>query len=124
MSEVYWLLPIEGPDDNLETKELIPFKFSVTTWSVNAVEKKKFSNNFPIIRSFLRISSHLLKKSLTESFIFSAVKFCENGMISEIYGHSLQGRFQNHVKYLRLTVLLRNIKRGLAVNYFCKNAPS
>lgn len=42
MPEVYRLHPIEDLDDNLGTKELIPFKFSAITWSVNAAEKSKF----------------------------------------------------------------------------------
>ena len=34
---------------------------------------KDFSSNCDQIRSFLQIRSHLLKKSLTENFIFCAV---------------------------------------------------
>ena len=46
--------------------------------SLNTAQKMKFSNKdffskCEQIRSFLRICSHLLKKSLMENFIFCAV---------------------------------------------------
>ena len=39
--------------------------------------KKYFFSKFDQIRSFLRIWSHLLKKSFAENFIFSAVKIID-----------------------------------------------
>ena len=94
MSQVCGLLPIEGLDDNLGTKELIPFKFSVITWPVNAAEKKKFS-----LKDFLR------KCELIHRCLRMSSYLCKNEMISEIYGLSLQRRFLDHVKHLRWRVL-------------------
>ena len=51
-----------------------PFTAQKMKFSVMSV--KNFSK-FDLIRSFLQIWSHLLKKSLMENFIFYAVLFCK-----------------------------------------------
>ena len=46
---------------------------------------KNFFNKCDQIRRKLRISSHLLKKSLMENFIFCTVTLCSNGLVA--YGN-------------------------------------
>ena len=70
---------------------------AMNMWNVNAelptTQKMKFSikdffSKCELILSFLRIWSHLLKKSLKENFIFYAVRF-----IADEKSHSLQFLF-------------------------------
>ena len=57
----------------------------------NTAQKKKFSikhffSKYDQIRSFLRIWSHLLEKSLMQNFIFCAVySICKNYNTKEIW---------------------------------------
>ena len=55
---------------------------------------KDFFSKFDQIHSFLRIWSHLLKKSLMENFIFCAVTLADFALTScELKGKSLQANF-------------------------------
>ena len=51
---------------------------STKQWQIDTAQKMNFSikdffSNYDQIRSFLRISSHLLKKSFVKNFIFCSV---------------------------------------------------
>ena len=59
------------PDSVLNTPLQVTRYYSMMT--LLAAQKMKFSIKRDHIRSFLQIWSHLMKKSLTENFIFCAV---------------------------------------------------
>ena len=79
---------------------------------------KDFFSKYDQIRSFLRIWSYLLKKSLMENFIF-CTKSGLNLLVTLTIWHPLQKRSEGPCKYVRQRALQQSLT-AKNLNYCCK----